>query len=182
MLLDTPKAQLGWKIKPFSLQDAQGQSFNSSELLGAHGTVVAFICNHCPYVKSIATQLAGDADKLKALGINFIAINSNDFQYEPEDSPENMLIFAKKHSFNFPYLVDKSQTVAKQFGAVCTPDFFGFNATGELQYRGRLDNSRSQNPTTRSAELVEAMKIIASTGKGPDFQNPSIGCSIKWGY
>ncbi len=180
MLLDTPKAALGWIIKPFSLKDSKGQTFELADLKGPQGTVIAFICNHCPYVKSIAKHLADDAKALQSIGVNLVAINSNDYHYEPEDSPQKMTEFSKRHGFTFPYLIDETQAVAKQYGAVCTPDFFGFNADGELQYRGRLDNSRSKKSINRNAELFEAMKGMAATGMGPEFQNPSIGCSIKW--
>lgn len=178
--LNTPVCDFGWKAPEFSLKDVDGKSFIMSEHLGKKGLLIAFICNHCPYVKAIADRLAMDADKLMAEGINVLAIMSNDYVSYPEDSPENMKLFAKKHNFAFPYLLDADQIVARSFGAVCTPDFFGFNKFGELQYRGRIDNLGMGVSSNREPELLEAMLQIANTGNGPKEQVASIGCSIKW--
>ncbi|CAA6810466.1 MAG: PPO candidate 1 [uncultured Sulfurovum sp.] len=180
MLLDTPICDFGWKAPDFTLQDAYGKSFTMSENLGEKGLLVMFICNHCPYVIRIAQRLAEDTQVLMDEGINVVAVMSNDYKAYEEDSPENMKAFAKEHSFNFPYLVDEEQSVGKTYGAVCTPDFFGFNAKGELQYRGRLDDARMGDASERTLELVNAMRQIASTGQGPKEQVPSMGCSIKW--
>jgi len=140
-----------------------------------------FICNHCPYVKAVIDRVVRDADALKALGINTVAICANDATTHPDDSFDNMKVFAREHGFTFPYLHDESQDVARAYDAVCTPDFFGFNKNLELQYRGRLDASGREpaSPSVRR-ELFEAMKQIAETGQGPREQTPSIGCSIKW--
>ncbi|MEC9292620.1 MAG: thioredoxin family protein [Pseudomonadota bacterium] len=181
MLLDTPICDFGWKAPEFTLKDAKGESFTMSEQLGEKGLLVMFICNHCPYVKRIAAQLAEDTKALKAEGINVLAVMSNDYRDYEADSPENMLKFAAEHGFEFPYLVDEDQSVGKAYGAICTPDFFGFNAKGELQYRGRLDDSRpNADSSERTPELLNAMRQIAETGEGPKDQLPSMGCSIKW--
>lgn len=180
MLLDTPVCDFGWKAPEFTLKTPEGESFTLTEQLGEKGLLIAFICNHCPYVKAIASRLAEDADKLKAEGINVLAIMSNDFQNYEADSPSNMIKFAQQHNFNFPYLVDEDQAVGKAYNAICTPDFFGFNHLGELQYRGRFDDAVMGDPSGRTPELVEAMYLIAKTGRGPELQTPSMGCSIKW--
>jgi len=180
MLLDTPTANLGWKAAPFTLKDPDGNTFSLDGLKGENGTLVAFICNHCPYVQAIIGRLVADAKLLQDEGINVVAINSNDYRYVPADSPPMMKSFAEHHGFSFPYLVDEDQSVGKTYGAVCTPDFFGFNADGELQYRGRLDDARMGDAIQRTPELLNAMRQIAKTGKGPAGQIPSIGCSIKW--
>ena len=181
-LKTTPAGELGWTAPPFQLPDANGKMHDLAQLAGEHGTVVAFICNHCPYVIAIAERLADDARVLANQGVNVIAVMSNDFHSYPADSPAHMLAFAQRYGFDFPYLVDESQEVARAFGAVCTPDFFGLNAQGQLQYRGRLDNLRmgTGGEGSRSAELVDAMTQIAKTGRGPAEQVPSMGCSIKW--
>jgi len=180
MLMDTPICDFGWKAPDFTLLDAYGNSFTMSEQLGDKGLLIVFICNHCPYVKRIGKRLAQDTKLLIDNGINVLAIMSNDYKSYAEDSPENMKLFAKKHNFSFPYLVDENQTVGKQYGAICTPDFFGFNSKGELQYRGRLDDAKMDDATNRVPELVNAMLMIAETGCGPEKQIPSMGCSIKW--
>ena len=180
MLLDTPKVEHGWQAHDFKLADPGGQYYSLAELKGEKGTLVAFICNHCPYVKAIIDRLVKDAQTLQKEGINVVAINSNDYQRVPEDSPEKMTAFAKQHQFCFPYLVDEDQSVAKTYDAVCTPDFFGFNANNELQYRGRLDDARMGDPSNRIEELVIAMRQVAISGEGPEVQHPSMGCSIKW--
>lgn len=180
MLINTPHAEIGWSAKPFSLLDTNGKAYHLSDLQGQNSLVIAFICNHCPYVKSIIDRFVNDAKMLQEEGINVVAINSNDYSYVPEDSPEHMREFAKLNKFTFPYLVDEDQSIAKTYEAVCTPDFFGFDKFGKLQYRGRLDDARMGNSSNRKAELLDAMLQIATTGYGPSSQFPSIGCSIKW--
>ncbi len=180
MLLDTPICDFGWKAPDFTLKDPDGNSFTMSGQLGENGLLIAFICNHCPYVQAIADRFAKDAQELMDNGINVLAVMSNDYQTVQADSPANMKQFAERHGFSFPYLVDKDQAVGKAYGAVCTPDFFGFNKDAELQYRGRLDDAKTGDPANRTRELVNAMCQIAETGDGPRQQTPSIGCSIKW--
>jgi peroxiredoxin len=180
MLLDTPICDFGWNAPNFTLQDPDGTSFTLGECLGEKGLLIMFICNHCPYVIRIAERLAEDTQTLMDEGINVLAIMSNDYEQYEEDSPEKMKAFAQKHNFNFPYLVDETQEVGKAYGAVCTPDFFGFNAKGELQYRGRIDDARMEDVSHRIPELLNAMRMIAQTGSGPQEQIPSMGCSIKW--
>ena len=180
MLLDTPICDFGWKAPDFTLKNTEGECFTMSDYLGDKGLLIAFICNHCPYVQKIAKQLAKDAKLLMDEGINVFAIMSNDFEVYEEDSPINMKKFAKEYNFTFPYLVDENQSIGKKYGAICTPDFFGFNAKGELQYRGRLDNSGIGGTLNRVPELVNAMRLIANRGNGPITQHPSMGCSIKW--
>ena len=180
MLLDTPLCDFGWKAPEFTLKDPDGNAHTMSEQLGDKGLLIAFICNHCPYVKAITGRLAHDTNLLMSEGINVLAVMSNDYESVSADSPENMKLFAQESAFQFPYLVDEGQAVGRAYDAVCTPDFFGFNSAGELQYRGRLDDARMDNATDRSMELVEAMRLIAETGKGPLEQQASMGCSIKW--
>jgi len=180
MLVDTPAVALGWQASPFSLPDADGKLYSLEELQGENGLLIAFICNHCPYVKAIGNRLAADAQQLNKDGINVVAINSNDFKAYPADSPPKMKEFSAQYGLTFPYLVDEDQSVARAYDAVCTPDFFGFNRSGELQYRGRLDDARMDNDTIRVPELVNAMRQIAQTGTGPEEQTASMGCSIKW--
>lgn len=180
MLLDTPICDFGWKAPDFTLQDTDGNSYTFSEQLGDKGLLIAFICNHCPYVQAIADRLAGDARELQDEGINVLAVMSNDYRYVASDSPPMMKKFAQQHGFTFPYLVDENQSVGRAYQAVCTPDFFGFNKNGELQYRGRLDNAKMGNSDNRTKELVNAMRQIAETGQGPEHQVASMGCSIKW--
>ena len=180
MLLHTPICDFGWKAPDFTLKDAYGESFSMRECVGEKGLLIVFICNHCPYVIAIAERLAEDAKLLMDEGINVLAIMSNDYRLYAEDSPENMKKFAKEHNFAFPYLIDEDQSVGKEYTAVCTPDFFGFNSKAELQYRGRLDDAAMDDPSNRSTELLNAMRMIAQTGNGPKEQIPSMGCSIKW--
>lgn len=180
MLLDTPVCDFGWKAPDFTLNDPDGTCFTMSGQLGKNGLLIAFICNHCPYVQAIADRFTKDAKELIDNGINVLAVMSNDYQNVPADSPANMKQFAERYGFPFPYLVDEDQAVGKAYGAVCTPDFFGFNKDGELQYRGRLDDAKMGDPANRTRELVEAMRQIADTGEGPRQQTPSMGCSIKW--
>ena len=179
-LLDTPICDFGRKAPDFTLSDPNGKSHTLSEYLSEKGLLIMFICNHCPYVIAVAERLAKDMDELTREGFGVLAIMSNDYNRVPADSPDNMLKFANQYGFNFPYLVDEDQSVGKAYGAVCTPDFFGFNGQGELQYRGRLDDAGRGDATGRSADLVKAMRLIAETGHGPKDQIPSMGCSIKW--
>ena len=177
----TPICNFGWKAPSFSLPGVDGKTYGLDGLKGENGTLVMFICNHCPYVKAVIDRIVRDANELKRYGINTVAISSNDVDDYPEDSFDNMKRFAKEHGFTFPYLYDKSQEVARAYDAVCTPDFFGFNCKLELQYRGRLDASRKEAaPADARRELFEAMKQVAETGKGPREQKSSMGCSIKW--
>ena len=180
MLLESPEVQLGWHAETFTLSDATGAEFSFDQLMGESGLLIAFICNHCPYVKAIIDRLVVDAEILQQEGIGVVAIMSNDFRKVPEDRPEKMLEFASDHGFSFPYLIDGDQAVGRAYGAVCTPDFFGINAAGELQYRGRLDDAKMGDATNRKPELLEAMRLIAKTGRGPAVQHASMGCSIKW--
>ena len=182
MLLDTPLCDFGWQAPEFSLKDAKGVSFSLSEQQSQQGFLIMFICNHCPYVQGIAKRLADDTDSLMNEGFVVAAIMSNDYQSFAADSPENMLRFSEQHKFNFPYLVDEDQSVGKSYGAVCTPDFFGFNTRRQLQYRGRLDDAGMGGSANadRSTELLDAMRLIANTGSGPKDQTASMGCSIKW--
>ena len=180
MLLNSSTVETGWQAQPFTLSDPDGRAHSLTDLLGEKGLLVAFICNHCPYVKAIVDRFVADAKVLQSEGINVVAINSNDYHYVPDDSPPMMKRFAAQHGFSFPYLIDEDQSVGRAYDAVCTPDFFGFDANGKLQYRGRLDDARMGDAANRTAELVDAMRLIAATGQGPDVQNASMGCSIKW--
>lgn len=180
MLLETPKCDFGDTAPHFRLPDAHGTIHDLNDHLGDRGVLVAFICNHCPYVVSLAHRLAADARQLVEDGIGVLAINANDYRSYPADAPEKMPAFAATYGFDFPYLIDEDQSVARSYGAVCTPDFFGFNSDGLLQYRGRLDDARRGEVTTRTPELLMAMRQIADTGTGPHEQTPSMGCSIKW--
>jgi len=177
----TPICNFGWKAPPFSLPGVDGKTHSLADLRGENGTLVVFICNHCPYVKAVIDRIVRDANELKSYGIDTVAISSNDADHYPEDSFDNMKRFAQAHGFIFPYLYDETQDVARAYDAVCTPDFFGFNSKLELQYRGRLDASRKEaGPADARRELFEAMREIAETGKGPREQTASMGCSIKW--
>ncbi len=183
MLLHTPEVTQGVQAPDFALPDFTGKTYGLKDIAQGRPFVVAFICNHCPYVQAIVEDLVKDAAALQEMGIGFVAINSNDYTHVPADSPPRMKAFAEHHGFTFPYLVDETQSVGREYGAVCTPDFFGFNGVGELQYRGRLNDFRMGGLTTqteRSQELVQAMRTILSTGKGPETQHASMGCSIKW--
>jgi len=179
--LETPVCDFGKAAIDFSLPDVDGKIWTLKECAGEKGLLVMFICNHCPYVKAIQKRLVEDMIKLKAQGINSVAIMSNDpAQYE-EDSPENMKQVAMEFNYPFPYLIDATQEVAKNYDAVCTPDFFGYNADLQLQYRGRLDASRKELiEGDLKRDLLDAMLQVAQTGNGPKQQIPSMGCSIKW--
>ena len=165
----------------FSLPATDGKTYALADVAGPNGVVIVFICNHCPYVKAVIDRLVADARVLMAEGIGFAAVCSNDAAGYPDDSFPNMKAFAKAHAFPFPYLHDESQTVTRAYGAVCTPDFFGYDQTLRLKYRGRLDEGRTTPPPPGARrELVEAMRAIAAGGQIPFAQTPSIGCSIKW--
>ncbi len=179
--LETPLCNFGEEIKDFTLPNVDGKNVSVSDAMGEKGLLIAFICNHCPFVKAINEKLVMEAAALRELGVNMLAINSNDTINYPADSFENMQITAKQEGYTFPYLFDESQDIAKAYGAICTPDFFGYNSQGELQYRGRLDSSgRFEADEELTRDLYLAMKQIAETGKGPKEQKVSIGCSIKW--
>lgn len=176
----TPVCDFGWKARDFDLPGTDGKRYRLQDVSGANGLLVMFICNHCPYVKAIRSRIARDGADLQALGVGVAAISANDPADYPEDSFENMQRVARESGFTFPYLFDESQEVARAYDAVCTPDFFGFNSQLELQYRGRLDASRTAPVPDARRDLFEAMKTVAQTGKGPDAQIASMGCSIKW--
>ncbi len=176
-----PLCDFGKAAPGFSLPGTDGRKHTLDSVKGPNGLLVMFICNHCPYVKAVLDRIIRDARDLKALGIECVAISSNDAATYPEDSFDNMRKVAEEMRFPFPYLYDESQQVARAYGAVCTPDFFGYNGRLELQYRGRIDASRKDPaPPDARRELYEAMKQVAETGSGPAEQQPSVGCSIKW--
>jgi peroxiredoxin len=170
----------GWKARDFTLKGIGGKSYALADVRGPKGTLVAFICNHCPYVRAVIGRLIKEATALKGIGVGMIAIMPNDAKSYPEDSFGNMQRFAQEHGFTFPYVIDETQEIARAYGAQCTPDFFGFNAKDELQYRGRLDDARMSNLPPTRRELFEAMTQVAETGRGPQEQTASMGCSIKW--
>lgn len=172
--------KFGWKAVDFSLPGVDGGMHGPANARGAKGLLVMFICNHCPYVRSVVDRIARDCRELQEFGIGSIAVMANDTEAYPADSFDRMKVFATENGFTFPYVIDESQEVAKAYDAVCTPEFYGFNADMELQYRGRLDASGRQAADGARRELFEAMKQIAETGEGPREQIASIGCSIKW--
>ncbi len=184
--LETPLCEFGRKAPDFDLPGVDMRRWTLKECSGGKGLLVMFICNHCPYVKAIRLKLVRDCNDLLALGIKSVAIMSNDTKAYPEDSFANMRRLSDEFNFPFPYLLDESQKVAKAYGAICTPDFFGYNAKLELQYRGRLDDAGARPESNDTGgdslprELYAAMKQVAETGQGPEHQVPSIGCSIKW--
>lgn len=175
-----PICDFGWKALDFSLPGTDGKTYSLADVTGPNGVVVMFICNHCPYVRSVIDRIVADMTELKADGIGAVAINANDTITYPADSFDNMKLFAAENAFSFPYLFDESQDVARAYDAVCTPDFFGFNADLGLQYRGRLDESRKDAIPGAKRELLDAMRQVAKTGNGPTDQIASMGCSIKW--
>lgn len=179
--LQTPVCQFGEKAVDFSLRGVDQQQWTLEKCSGERGLLVMFISNHCPYVQAIRKKLVRDTGKLVERGINSVAIMSNDTVAYPDDSFANMLRVSKEFNFPFPYLLDETQEVARAYGAVCTPDFFGYNADMELQYRGRLDAAGPKSDDdTQVRELFNAMEQVALTGRGPEYQVPSMGCSIKW--
>ena len=181
-LTKTPVCDFGQPAIDFKLPGTDGKSWSLQDCRGEKGTLVMFICNHCPYVKAIQERLVIDTRELLALGVKSVAIMPNDVAAYPEDSLENMARAAEQYHYPFPYLYDETQATARAYGAVCTPDFFGYNADLELQYRGRLDQTTPSHRAAAGAprELFEAMRRIAETGKGPEQQTVSMGCSIKW--
>jgi len=180
-LTKTPICNFGEKAKDFTLISTDNQKITLKDYKGKNGTLVMFICNHCPYVKAIIKELVDDINFLKVLGIKSVAIMSNDVVNYPEDSFTNMTFFSKKNNFSFPYVFDKTQKIAKDYGAVCTPDFFGYNKDLELQYRGRIRELRNLKAIKGTeSDLRHAMSLIAKTHKGPKNQIPSMGCNIKW--
>ena len=180
-LTKTPICNFGERAKDFNLLSIENKKVSLNEVKGKKGTLIMFVCNHCPYVKAVIKEIVQDAKFLESLDIKSVAIMSNDVKNYPEDSFDNMISFSKIHNFSFPYLIDTSQKVAKDYGAVCTPDFFGFNNNLELQYRGRIRELKDLKPvTTGDSELRIAMKLVAASGKGPIKQSPSMGCNIKW--
>ena len=177
----TPLCNFGEQPKDFNLKGIDENKYSLKDVVGANGTLIMFICNHCPYVKAISKEIGETAAELKKYQINVVAIMSNDTLNYPDDSFDNMKIFAKQNNFMFPYLIDESQEVAKNVGAVCTPDFFGYNSKNELQYRGRLRQLKDLKPAINSKnELLEAMIEVSKSGRGPKEQFPSMGCNIKW--
>lgn len=176
-----PICNFGWKAPAFELPGVDGQTYGLDGIAGARGTLIMFICNHCPYVVGIVDRLVTDAEELMNARIGVAAICANDAVNYPDDSFENMQKFSDVHRFGFPYLHDESQDVARAYDAICTPDFFGFNQDLELQYRGRLDAAgRNARPADMRRDLVESMLQVAETGRGPEEQIASMGCSIKW--
>ena len=181
--LETPICDFGWKAPEFNLIGIDNKHYSFQDIKGPNGTLVMFICNHCPYVKSVIHRIVEDITILKEKGIGVVAIMSNDVndpKYGEEDSFENMKLFSEKNNFVFPYVYDETQSVGRDYNAVCTPDFFGFNEKNELQYRGRLEESKMEIIPNAKKELLEAMIRVSETGDGPKDQIPSIGCSIKW--
>lgn len=176
-----PVCDFNQDARAFKLKGVDGKMYEFDDIKGSKGTLVMFICNHCPYVIAVLDRIVRDADELSEYGVGVVAICSNDSKTHPDDSYENMQIFSKKNAFSFPYLHDEDQSIAKAYDAVCTPDFFGYNANAKLQYRGRLDASRKEaGPEDLKRDLFDAMAQISKTGIGPVDQIPSMGCSIKW--
>ena len=181
MPLKTPICDFGQAAKSFELKSTNNEIIKLDDVKGTNGTLVMFICNHCPYVKAVIKDIVEDCKNLEKLGVKAVAISANDPINYPEDSFENMIEFAKRNKFNFPYLVDETQEIARTYDAVCTPDFFGYNKNLELQYRGRLRELKNLVPVRDGeSDLLKAMKQIAETDKGPEKQTPSVGCGIKW--
>ncbi|MCU0833853.1 MAG: thioredoxin family protein [Chromatiaceae bacterium] len=179
--LQTPVCEFGLPAPDFALPGVDGRVWTRDQCRGEKGLLVMFICNHCPYVMAVRERIVRDARELTALGIGSVAIMSNDPTEYPEDSFENMRQVSDAFGFPFPYLLDETQAIARAYGAVCTPDFFGYDAGLGLQYRGRLDESRKETaPEGVRRDLFEAMRQVALTGSGPREQIPSMGCSIKW--
>ena len=180
-LTKTPICDFGKKAENFQLKSTENKVISFNDAKGENGTLIMFICNHCPYVKAVIEEVVQDCKKLESNGIKAVAVCSNDVKNYPEDSFENMIKFAKKNNFNFPYLFDETQQVAKTYNAVCTPDFFGYNKNLELQYRGRIREVKElKNVKNDDSDLYKAMTQIIKTNKGPENQIPSMGCSIKW--
>jgi len=180
MAAETPICEFGWQAPDFRLEGVDGRSYALADVRGETGTLVMFICNHCPYVKAVIDRIVREVAALEEKGIGAVAIMSNDTEAYPADSFDNMKRFAAEHRFNFPYLIDRTQEVARAYDAVCTPDFFDFDRDLGLQYRGRRDESKREAVPGARRELYEAMVGVAETGQGPKEQVPSMGCSIKW--
>ena len=181
MPIKTPICDFGQAAKSFELKSTNNEIIKLNDVQGKNGTLIMFICNHCPYVIAVIKDIIEDYENLKELGVKAVAICSNDSINYPEDSFDKMIKFHKDHNFNFPYLIDETQAVAKNYGAVCTPDFFGYNNNLELHYRGRIRELKNLKPVKLGeSDLFTAMKQIAETGKGPKEQAPSMGCGIKW--
>lgn len=180
-LTETPRPDTDFVAPNFTLSDPQGRQYSLDDIRGTRGTVIAFICNHCPYVKAVIDRLVNDFHTLLNEDFGVAAIMPNDYSNYPDDAPENMAQFAQEHGFGFPYLIDESQDIARAYGAVCTPDIFGFDANDMLGYRGRLD-SAGPHPADEATqrELLAAMRQLSQTGEAPRQQYPSMGCSIKW--
>ena len=182
-LTKTPICDFGKKAETFQLKSTDNKIISLNDIKGDKGTLIMFICNHCPYVKAVIEDIVEDCKELKKIGINSVAICANDAENYPEDSFENMNEFHKNNHFNFPYLIDETQEIAKSYDAVCTPDFFGYNKNLELQYRGRMRELKNLSPVREGeSDLFKAMKQISETGQGPKDQIPSAGCGIKWKY
>ena len=180
-LTKTPICNFGEEAKDFKLVSTENKKVSLDDIKGKNGILIMFICNHCPYVKAVINDIVEDAKYLESLEIKSAAIMSNDVKNYPEDSFDNMIAFSKSNNFSFPYLFDETQDVAKNYGAVCTPDFFGYNKNLELQYRGRIRELKNLKPVREEdSDLKIAMKLIAETGNGPKNQIPSMGCNIKW--
>ena len=180
-LTKTPICDFGKKAENFQLNSTDNKIISLNDIKGENGILIMFICNHCPYVKAVIEDIVQDCKKLETNGIKPVAICSNDVKNYPEDSFENMIKFSQNHKFNFPYLFDETQEIAKTYDAVCTPDFFGYNNNLELVYRGRIRELKDLKPVrSGDSDLYKAMKQISETGKGPKEQIPSVGCSIKW--
>ena len=179
-LTKTPICNSGKKAENFQLKSTENKIVSLNDVKGENGTLIMFICNHCPYVKAVIEDIVNDCKILEKEGIKSVAIMSNDTKNYPEDSFDNMIEFHKNNKFNFPYLIDETQEIAKKYDAVCTPDFFGYNKNLELQYRGRLDNAGISGESIKDKELLNAFYQIIKTGKGPKEQKSSMGCSIKW--
>ena len=181
-LTKTPVCDFGKNAKDFNLRSIDNKIISLDDIRGDKATLIMFICNHCPYVKAIIKDLSKECEELRKDGVNSIAIMSNDTKNYPEDSFDNMIKFAKAHNFGkMNYLFDETQEIARKYGAVCTPDFFGYNQNLELQYRGRFKELKDLKPiNNEESDLKIAMKIVSKTQKGPDKQTPSMGCNIKW--
>ena len=180
-LTKTPICDFGKKAVNFNLKSTENKIISLEDIKGDNGTLIMFICNHCPYVKAVIKEVVKDSKELEKNGVKSLAIMSNDTKNYPEDSFENMIQFAKIHEFNFPYVIDETQEIAKSYGAVCTPDFFGYNKNLELQYRGRVREMKDLKPVQEGeSDLLTAMKLIVKSEKGPEKQIPSMGCNIKW--
>ena len=180
-LTKTPICDFGKKAENFQLNSTDKKIISLNDVKGEKGTLIMFICNHCPYVKAVIKDIVEDSKKLENFGIKSVAICSNDVENYPEDSFENMIEFSKENNFKFPYLIDETQETARKYDAVCTPDFFGYNSNLELQYRGRIRELKELKPVrSGESDLLNAMRMVAQTGKGPEDQVPSMGCNIKW--